>query len=86
MRIHSFLEKTKNYQRKKTLADNEEGLNKEKDILRKRVNGLIRRNRLKEVQKLLRKEEIKPWGRDTQAKVCNPLRSVILRIRKLLSY
>lgn len=71
VRIHSFLEKTKNYQRKKTLAENEEGPSKEKEILRKRINGLVRRKRLSEVQKLLRKEEFKPWGRDTQAKVCD---------------
>lgn len=80
MRIHSFLEKTKNYQRKKTLADNEDGLSKEKEILRKRINGLIKRNRLKEVQKLLKKEEIKPWGRDTQAKVCTALHFVIFEM------
>lgn len=73
MRIHSFLEKTKNYQRKKTLAENDEGLSKEKEMLRKRINGLVRRKRLSEVQKLLRKEEFKPWGRDTQAKVCDSL-------------
>ncbi|KAH7546138.1 hypothetical protein FEM48_Zijuj01G0168800 [Ziziphus jujuba var. spinosa] len=69
VRIHSFLEKTKNYQRKKTLAENDEGLSKEKEMLRKRINGLVRRKRLSEVQKLLRKEEFKPWGRDTQAKL-----------------
>ncbi len=70
VRIHSFLEKTRNYQSKKIVADTEDGLHKEKEILRKRVNGLIRKRRLKEVQKLLKKEEFKPWGRDTQAKVC----------------
>ncbi|XP_062158881.1 DNA-directed RNA polymerase 3B, chloroplastic isoform X2 [Alnus glutinosa] len=69
VRIHSFLEKTKNYQRKKIEADTEEGLRKEKEILRKRVNSLIRTRRLKEVQKLLKNEEFEPWGRDTQAKL-----------------
>jgi DNA-directed RNA polymerase len=73
VRIHSFLEKTKNYQRKKIEADTEEGLRKEKEILRKRVNSLIRTRRLKEVQKLLKNEEFEPWGRDTQAKVCGYL-------------
>uniref|UniRef100_A0A2N9HEQ2 DNA-directed RNA polymerase n=1 Tax=Fagus sylvatica TaxID=28930 RepID=A0A2N9HEQ2_FAGSY len=69
VRIHSFLEKTRNYQSKKIVADSEDGLHKEKEILRKRVNSLIRKRRLKEVQKLLKKEEFKPWGRDTQAKL-----------------
>ena len=70
VRIHSFLEKTKNSQSKKIVADTEDGLHKEKQILRKRINSLIRKRKLKEAQKLLKKEEFKPWGRDTQAKVC----------------
>ncbi|KAL4654438.1 hypothetical protein ACB092_01G378300 [Castanea dentata] len=69
VRIHSFLEKTKNSQSKKIVADTEDGLHKEKQILRKRVNSLIRKRKLKEAQKLLKKEEFKPWGRDTQAKL-----------------
>ncbi|KAL5842149.1 hypothetical protein ACOSQ3_012752 [Xanthoceras sorbifolium] len=69
IRIHGFLEKTKNYKRKKIAADSQEVLSKEKEILRKRVNGMIRSRRLMEVQKLLKNEEIKPWGRDTQAKL-----------------
>ncbi|KAL0013443.1 hypothetical protein SO802_000512 [Lithocarpus litseifolius] len=68
VRIHSFLEKTKNSQSKKIVADTEDGLHKEKQILRKRVNSLIRKRKLKEAQKLLQKEEFKPWGQDTQAK------------------
>ncbi|KAM1808968.1 hypothetical protein TB2_025453 [Malus domestica] len=69
VRIHSFLEKTKNFQRKKTAGADEDSLIKEKEILRKRINVLIKRKRLREVQKLLVKEEFKPWGRDTQAKL-----------------
>lgn len=65
------MEKTKSLQRNKTAASDEDGLSKEKEILRKRVNGLIRRKRLNEVQKLLKKEDMTPWGRDTQAKVCS---------------
>ncbi|XP_039071810.1 DNA-directed RNA polymerase 3, chloroplastic-like isoform X1 [Hibiscus syriacus] len=68
VRIHSFLEKTKNYQRKQ-IVDEVQGVSKEKEILRKRVNSLIRRRRLIEVQKLVKNEEIKPWGRDAQAKL-----------------
>jgi len=37
--------------------------------LRKRVNGLIKRRRLKQVQMLLKEEECGPWGRNIQAKV-----------------
>ncbi|KAK7837639.1 dna-directed rna polymerase 3 [Quercus suber] len=69
VRIHSFLEKTKHSQSKVIVADIEDGLHKEKQILRKRVNSLIRKRKLKEAQKLLKKEEFKPWGRDTQAKL-----------------
>lgn len=71
VRIHSFLAKTKNYKRKQIASDSEEALSKEKEILRKRVNGMIKSKRLMEVQKLLKNEEYVPWGRDTQAKVCS---------------
>ncbi|XWS73124.1 hypothetical protein CRYUN_Cryun02cG0098400 [Craigia yunnanensis] len=51
------------------IIDEVQGLSKEKELLRKRVNSLIRRRRLIEVQKLVKNEEIKPWGRDAQAKL-----------------
>ncbi|KAG9143327.1 hypothetical protein Leryth_018597 [Lithospermum erythrorhizon] len=38
-------------------------------ILRRRVKSLIRKNRLVEVQKLVKSEAVKSWGRDTQAKL-----------------
>ncbi|XP_050213879.1 DNA-directed RNA polymerase 3, chloroplastic [Mercurialis annua] len=69
VRIHSFLEKTKNFQRKTATCDAQENLGKEKEILRKRVNCLIKRKRLSDVQKLVKNEEMKPWGRDKQAKL-----------------
>ncbi|KAE8665330.1 DNA-directed RNA polymerase 3 [Hibiscus syriacus] len=68
VRIHSFLEKTKNYQRKQ-IVDEVQGVSKEKEIIRKRVISLVRRRRLVEVQKVIKNEEIKPWGRDAQAKL-----------------
>ncbi|XP_023546565.1 DNA-directed RNA polymerase 3, chloroplastic-like [Cucurbita pepo subsp. pepo] len=68
VRIQSLLEKARSNQRTKVPGD-AQCLSKEKEVLRKRVNGLIRRRRLKEVQKLLKKEEFKAWGRDTQAKL-----------------
>ncbi|BBH08636.1 DNA/RNA polymerases superfamily protein [Prunus dulcis] len=64
-----FLGENQKSPEKKTGVADEDGLSKEKEILRKRVNGLIRRKRLNEVQKLLIKEEMKPWGRDKQAKL-----------------
>ncbi|GFZ06776.1 DNA/RNA polymerases superfamily protein [Actinidia rufa] len=69
IRIHSFLEKTKMYQRKKIVAASEEGSSKDAEILRKRVKSLIKRQKIIEVQKLVKNEEIKPWGRDTQARL-----------------
>uniref|UniRef100_A0A6N2N6W8 DNA-directed RNA polymerase n=1 Tax=Salix viminalis TaxID=40686 RepID=A0A6N2N6W8_SALVM len=69
VRIHNFLEKTKSYQRKKTLHDVQESMDKEKEMLRKRVNSLIRRKRLMEVQNLVKQDETKPWSRDKQAKL-----------------
>ncbi|KAL9339493.1 hypothetical protein Peur_068508 [Populus x canadensis] len=69
VRIHNFLEKTKNYQRKKTMHEVQETMDKEKEVLRKRVNSLIRRKRLMEVQNLVKQDETKPWSRGTQAKL-----------------
>ncbi|XP_054806124.1 DNA-directed RNA polymerase 3B, chloroplastic-like [Prosopis cineraria] len=69
VRIHRFLEKTRRHNGKKTVAGAEDGLNNDKEKIRKRVNSLIRRKRMKEVQLLLKKEEFSPWGRDTQAKL-----------------
>ncbi|KAK6942325.1 DNA-directed RNA polymerase, N-terminal [Dillenia turbinata] len=69
VRIHTFLEKTKNYHRKNAVAQNDEELNKEKMLLRKRVKSLIKRKRLLEVQKLVKHEENMSWSRDTQAKL-----------------
>ncbi|XP_050940583.1 DNA-directed RNA polymerase 3, chloroplastic isoform X1 [Cucumis melo] len=77
VRIQSFLEKARSNQRTKVPADTE-CLSKEKEVLRKRVNGLIRRRRLKEVQKLLKKEEFKAWGRDTQAKLGSRLIELLI--------
>ncbi|CAK9168888.1 unnamed protein product [Ilex paraguariensis] len=69
VKIHSFLEKTKKYQRKKIVAQTQEELSKDTEMLRTRVKSLIKRKRIIEVQKLVKNEETKPWGRDTQAKL-----------------
>ncbi|XP_028793981.1 DNA-directed RNA polymerase 3B, chloroplastic isoform X2 [Neltuma alba] len=69
VRIHKFLEKTRSHQGKKTMVNADDSLNNDKEKLRKRVNVLIRRKRLKKVQMLLKKEEFSSWARDTQAKL-----------------
>ncbi|RDY10947.1 DNA-directed RNA polymerase 3, chloroplastic, partial [Mucuna pruriens] len=69
VRIHKFLEKIRSHQSKKTEAGGEDGMDNDKQKLRKHVDDLIKRRRLKQVQMLLKEEESGPWGRDTQAKV-----------------
>ncbi|KAI9126071.1 hypothetical protein K1719_003489 [Acacia pycnantha] len=69
VRIQRFLEKTRRHNSKKAVAGSEDDLNNDKEKIRKRLNGLIRRKRMKEVQLLLKKEEFSPWGRDAQAKL-----------------
>lgn len=65
MRIHNFLKRT----RKRDTGDSQEEV-KDKQLLRKRVNSLIRRKRIIDALKVVKSEGIKPWGRATQAKVC----------------
>lgn len=71
VRIQNFLKKEKSDQKKEVVGEGEEDSSKEVAILRQRVKRLIKRNRVAEVQKLLRSEEFESWGRDTQAKVCS---------------
>lgn len=69
VRIHNFLEKTKKFQGRAKVEESEGDSSKDTALLRKRVRSLIRKNRVIEVQKLVRNEEFKSWGRDTQAKL-----------------
>lgn len=69
VRIQNFLEKEKRDHGKEAVAEGQEDSSKEVAILRRRVKSLIKRNRVIEVQKLLRNEELKSWGRDIQAKL-----------------
>ncbi|XP_073034567.1 DNA-directed RNA polymerase 3, chloroplastic-like [Primulina eburnea] len=69
VRIHNFLEKTKKFQGRAKVEESEGDSSKDVVLLRKRVRSLIRKNRVMEVQKLVRNEEFKSWGRDTQAKL-----------------
>lgn len=61
--------KEKKHRNRESETENQEDSSKDAAILRKRVKSLIKKNRVIEVQKLVRSEEFKSWGRDTQAKV-----------------
>ncbi|XP_061347447.1 DNA-directed RNA polymerase 3B, chloroplastic isoform X2 [Gastrolobium bilobum] len=78
VRIHKLLEKTRSHRSKKTEAGGEDGLNNDKQKLRKHINGLIKRKTLKPVQILLKKEGFSPWGRDTQAKLGSRLIELLI--------
>ncbi|XP_042002629.1 DNA-directed RNA polymerase 3, chloroplastic-like [Salvia splendens] len=69
IRIQNFFKKEKNDKGREVVAEGEEDPSKEVSNLRQRVKRLIKRNRVNEVQKLLRSEEFLSWGRDTQAKL-----------------
>lgn len=70
VRIHSFLEKTKQLQRQTNETLSQEDLSRDPVWLRKRIKWLIKKNRLVQVQKLLKNEEFEPWGQEIRAKVC----------------
>ncbi|KAL5183063.1 DNA-directed RNA polymerase 3, chloroplastic [Glycine soja] len=53
-------------------------MDNDKQKLRKHVNGLIKRRRLKQVQMLLKEKESGPWGRDTQAKLGSRLIELLI--------
>ncbi|KAH7861977.1 hypothetical protein Vadar_033230 [Vaccinium darrowii] len=75
VRIHGFLEKTKS---QKTVAPTEEGFCKDAETLRKRLKSLIKKQKIRAVQKLVEDEEIKPWGRDIQAKLGSRLIQLLI--------
>ncbi|CAH8263306.1 unnamed protein product [Arabidopsis lyrata] len=73
VRIHNFLKRT----RKNNAGDSQEEL-KEKQLLRKRVNSLIRRKRIIDALKVVKTEGTKPWGRATQAKLGSRLLELLI--------
>ncbi|KAK7347625.1 hypothetical protein VNO80_22161 [Phaseolus coccineus] len=79
VRIHNFLEKTRTRKSKKTEAAREDCTHNDTQKLRKHVNGLIKRRRLKQVQMLLKEEECGPWGRDIQAKLGSRLIDLLIQ-------
>ncbi|KAF3555576.1 hypothetical protein F2Q69_00016601 [Brassica cretica] len=73
VRIHNFLKRT----RKNNAGDSQEEL-KDKQLLRKRVNSLIRRKRIIDALKVVKSDGIKPWGRATQAKLGSRLLELLM--------
>ncbi|KAF2591229.1 hypothetical protein F2Q70_00041373, partial [Brassica cretica] len=73
VRIHNFLKRS----RKNNAGDSQEEL-KDKQLLRKRVNSLIRRKRIIDALKVVKSEGIKPWGRATQAKLGSRLLELLI--------
>lgn len=65
------MDKTKKCKTGKILTQDEEDASKETEVLRKRVKSLMKKRRTNEVRKIVKNEDFKSWGRDTQAKVCS---------------
>ncbi|KAG9455917.1 hypothetical protein H6P81_000425 [Aristolochia fimbriata] len=69
VRIHNFLENTRKLKRNKVNGGTNEHPTDEEG-LRRRVSNLMKKQRRMEVQKLIKeKGDMKPWGRDAQAKL-----------------
>lgn len=70
VRIQRFLEKTKKKTGKANGSECEEGDAKGQQMLRKRVTKLMKKQKLPQVQKILKQQDdLKPWGQDAHAKV-----------------
>lgn len=80
VRIHSFLEKTKKSRRNKKLeGDMHEVPGKEREIFRKRIKNLMKRQKRSELQKFIKSEgAMEPWGRDAQAKLGSRLIELLI--------
>ncbi|KAG8056393.1 hypothetical protein GUJ93_ZPchr0002g26150 [Zizania palustris] len=71
--IHKFLEKTKKKSNKE--MDNEKEVDdsdiaKEQERLRKKVTDLMKKQKLRQVRKIVKKQDAsRPWGQDAHAKV-----------------
>ncbi|KAH1254044.1 DNA-directed RNA polymerase 3, chloroplastic [Glycine max] len=76
--IHKFIEGNKSNRSKKTEGDAEDSLDSDKEKQRNYLNSLLKKNRLREVQMILRKEECSPWSQDTQAKLGSRLIELLI--------
>lgn len=82
VRIHKFLEKTKKKKKKKNTSDKKcevecesiviepDVTTKEQERLRKKVTQLLKKQKLKQVREIVRKDDdSKPWDQEAHAKV-----------------
>ncbi|CAA6665446.1 unnamed protein product [Spirodela intermedia] len=79
VRIQRFLEKTKKKTGKANGSDCEEGDAKGQQMLRNRVTKLMKKQKLPQVQKILKQQDdLKPWGQDAHAKVGSRLVELLI--------
>ncbi|XP_078431396.1 DNA-directed RNA polymerase 1B, mitochondrial-like [Wolffia australiana] len=79
VRIQKFLEKTKKKTGKNKGDEFEDVDAKDQQILRRRVTKLMKKQKLPQVQKILKEqEEFKPWGQDAHAKVGSRLIELLI--------
>ncbi|XP_010929072.1 DNA-directed RNA polymerase 2B, chloroplastic/mitochondrial [Elaeis guineensis] len=81
VRIHRFLEKTRKKADKDKKNEDVEGatLAKEQEFLRKKVTNLMKKQKLRQVRKIVRgQDDSKPWGQDFQAKVGSRLIELLM--------
>ncbi|CAI9786877.1 unnamed protein product [Fraxinus pennsylvanica] len=81
VRIHKFLKKTKRQKVKETKQEGGEsdGNDQEQEELRKVVNNLIKKQKLRAVRQLVKgQDDSKPWGTDATAKVGSRLIELLL--------
>ncbi|KAL3654335.1 DNA-directed RNA polymerase 1, mitochondrial [Castilleja foliolosa] len=71
VRIHKFLEKCKRKNAlNRTCGEGDEPEAKEQERLKKKVKILMKKQKLHQVQKIVRQQDdVKPWGQDAQVKV-----------------
>ncbi|GFP95301.1 DNA-directed RNA polymerase 1b mitochondrial [Phtheirospermum japonicum] len=71
VRIHKFLEKCKRKNAlNRTCNEGNEPEAKEQERLRKKVKILMKKQKLHQVQKIVRQQDdVKPWGQDAQVKI-----------------
>ncbi|MQM13001.1 hypothetical protein Taro_045922, partial [Colocasia esculenta] len=81
VRIQRFFEKTKKKtgKNKGSDCDEEDAMGKEQQMLRKKVTQLMKKQKLPQVQKILKQQDnLKPWGQDTHAKVGSRLIELLI--------
>ncbi|KAH0436080.1 hypothetical protein IEQ34_026487 [Dendrobium chrysotoxum] len=80
-RIYRFLLKTKkqNGNNKRGLYDNDDPVAKEESLLRKKVEDLIKKQKLPQLRSIVKgQDKTRPWGQDAQAKVGSRLIELLI--------